>query len=117
MSTPIHYDQRLFRSVANSANGEVSGQTLFTYFQEADLLWGTYRGGAVRFGTLTGRVLTDGSLDFAYQHLNQENELMTGRCLSQPERLPDGRLRLHERWRWTCRDFSEGESVIESVLP
>jgi len=40
---------------------------------------------------------------------------MTGICTSTPEILPDGKIRLHEKWRWTSGDLSEGESVIEEV--
>jgi hypothetical protein len=40
---------------------------------------------------------------------------MTGRCVSTPEILNDGRLRLHEKWHWTCSDFSEGESIVEEI--
>jgi hypothetical protein len=42
---------------------------------------------------------------------------MTGTCISTPEILPDGRLRLHESWRWTSGDGSSGESAIEEVRP
>jgi hypothetical protein len=50
-----------------------------------------------------------------YQHLNSGGELMTGKCRSTPDILPDGRLRLRELWQWTSGDFSRGESVIEEV--
>jgi hypothetical protein len=50
-----------------------------------------------------------------YHPVNDAGELMTGRCRSTPELLPDGRLRLHERWQWTSGDGSEGESVVEEV--
>jgi hypothetical protein len=50
-----------------------------------------------------------------YQHANTAGELMTGVCRSTPELLPDGRIRLHESWRWTCKDGSSGTSVIEEV--
>jgi hypothetical protein len=54
-------------------------------------------------------------LDARYQHVNTSGELMTGQCKSTPEVLPDGRLRLHESWRWTSGDMSEGRSVVEEV--
>ena len=38
---------------------------------------------------------------------------MTGICKSVPEILPNGKLRLHEAWQWTCRDHSRGTSVLE----
>ncbi|UNI17051.1 hypothetical protein JDV02_003431 [Purpureocillium takamizusanense] len=55
------------------------------------------------------------SLDMRYHHVNREGQLMTGRCVSRPEVLPDGRLRMHETWRWTSGDESSGVSVVEEV--
>ncbi|ACM20410.1 hypothetical protein Geob_2055 [Geotalea daltonii FRC-32] len=114
MST-INYDNRYFKSISNSTNGDAGDETVFHYRQEGDLVWATYRGGQVRFGTLVAKIGCDGALDMRYQHLNDHGQLMTGVCRSVPELLPDGHLRLHEKWRWTCRDGSEGESVIEEL--
>jgi GNAT superfamily N-acetyltransferase len=111
----INYDNRRFRSVANSATGEVDAETVFSYHQQDDVVWATYEGGAIRFGTLSGRVDDEGGLDFAYQHVNRAGQIMTGVCRSTPERLVDGRLRLHEVWRWTSGDLSEGESIVEEM--
>jgi len=47
-------------------------------------------------------------------HVNRGGWLMTGRCESTPEALPDGRLRLRERWQ-SSGDGSRGESVVEEV--
>jgi hypothetical protein len=111
----INYDNRVFKSVQNSATGEVSGETLFNYHQKDDLVWAEYSGGAIRFGNLIAKVLEDNSLEMRYQHLNEKGELMTGKCFSTPEILPDGRIRLYEKWQWTSGDFSSGESVIEET--
>jgi hypothetical protein len=40
---------------------------------------------------------------------------MTGICRSTPEILPDGRIRLHEKWQWTSGDRSSGESIVEEI--
>ncbi|GAB3766795.1 n-acetylglutamate synthase [Spirosoma pomorum] len=109
------YDNKLFRSVTNTDNGEVSGDTLFHYHQQDQLVWAEYAGGAIVKGHLIATVLDDYSLDMRYQHVNKQNELMTGRCHSVPERLPDGRLRIHESWQWTSGDNSSGESIVEEV--
>lgn len=111
----INYDNRVFKSVENSASGEVSSETLFYYHQKDDLVWAEYAGGAIRFGNLIAKVLDDDSLEMCYQHLNEKGKLMTGKCFSTPEILPDGRIRLYEKWQWTSGDFSSGESVIEEV--
>lgn len=113
----INYEGRVFRSVANSEGGDVSGETVFRYHQAASVVWATYAGGAVRFGTLVATVDDDGQLDMRYQHVASGGTFRSGRCRSRPEVLPDGRLRLHERWAWTDGAVGEGESVIEEVRP
>lgn len=84
------YDGRRFASVENSNTGEVGPETVFRYRQDGDLVWATYSGGSVRFGTLIARADDEGRLDARYAHLNTSGELMTGECLSTPEVLPDG---------------------------
>lgn len=115
MTASINYHQRRFRSVSNAANGEVGAATLFQYQQDGALVWAEYRGGAIVFGTLIAKVDAQGCLDMRYQHLNVDGQLMTGRCHSTPEILPDGRLRLHEQWQWTSGDGSAGSSVVEEI--
>ena len=111
----ISYDRRIFRPVSNSETGEVGDETLFRYHQKDDIVWAEYSGGQIRFGTLIATMLDDGSLDMRYQHINAHGDLMTGVCRSTPETLPDGRIRLHEKWQWTSGDLSSGESVIEEI--
>ena len=111
----ISYDNRRFRSTANSENGEVGEETTFQYHQAGDVVWAEYSGGSILRGTIIALVLDDGSLDMRYQHINANGGLMTGRCASTPEQLPDGRLRLHETWQWTSGDLSSGESIIEEM--
>jgi hypothetical protein len=109
------YDGRLFRSVANTPNGEVNADTLFEYHQSDDLVWATYHGGEIRFGTLVGTVESDGALTFHYTHLNTAGVQMAGHCRSIPTSLQDGRVRLDETWRWLTGDRSSGSSAIEEV--
>ena len=111
----VSYDGKRFASVENSAGGEVGPETTFRYRQDGDVVWATYEGGAVRRGTLVATVDDDGRLDARYAHVNTAGELMTGECRSTPETLPDGRIRLHEDWRWTSGDRSSGRSVVEEV--
>lgn len=103
------YHNKWFRSVSNTDNGEVGAETTFHYQQAGNVVWAEYAGGSVVKGFLLATVLPDNNLDMRYQHVNQAGELMTGRCQSTPETLPDGRLRLHERWQWTSGDGSSGE--------
>lgn len=114
MSAPS-YDGRRFRAVENSASGEVGSETVFEYHQEGEAVWATYRGGDVVVGTLVATADDEGRLDMRYGHVNRSGALMTGVCETTPEVLPDGRLRLHERWRWTSGDGTSGTSTLEEL--
>ena len=111
----INYDDRYFRSLSNSASGEVDSETIFHYRQQGQIVWGTYSGGSIRFGTLIANVDDQGCLDMRYQHINDQGKLMTGICRSVPEVLPNGQLRLHESWQWTSGDHSKGDSIVEEL--
>ena len=111
----VEYGGRRFRSVENSASGEVGPETVFEYRQDGDVVSATYEGGGVRSGVLVATADGEGNLDARYAHVNASGELMTGECRTTPEVLPDGRLRLHEEWRWTSGDGSSGRSVVEEI--
>lgn len=111
----IDFDDRTFSSITNSESGDVGSDTTFHYHQQGDIVWATYQGGAVAFGTLVARVLKDGSLDMRYQHVTSDGAIKTGKCHSRPEILVDGRIRLHEQWQWTEGGTQMGESIIEEV--
>lgn len=111
----IDYNGRRFGSVKNSAGGDVGRDTVFDYRQSGDIVWAEYSGGEIVRGQLIAKADAAGVLDMRYQHVNGRGELMTGVCRSTPELLPDGRIRLNERWQWTSGDRSAGESVIEEI--
>ena len=111
----IDYNDRIFRSVSNSANGEVSQETIFHYKQVGFLVTASYRGGRIVDGSLTATTDEAGNLTMRYQHVNLDGRFLTGTCYSQPEIMANGKIRLHEKWQWTCGDYSKGESVAEET--
>ncbi len=111
----INYNDRRFRPVQNTVNGETSEETIFHYKQDGNVLTSSYSGGRIRMGQLIALVDEDGRIDMRYHQVNDRGELMTGVCRSIPEVMPNGRIRLHETWRWTSGDGSTGASVLEEV--
>lgn len=109
----INLNGRKFVSVSNTDNGEVSGQTVFHYRQQGNIVEATYSGGAIIKGYLIGKFTRSDKLYFSYQHINKEMNVHVGEAESTIEKLENGRLRLNERWRWLNRDKSEGSSVVE----
>jgi hypothetical protein len=112
-NSPINYNNRLFRPISTTDNGETSNETLFRYKQVGNILTSEYAGGNIRKGHLIGLVDENGKIEMRYHQVNEKGELMTGKCTSTPEILPNGKIRLHEKWQWTSGDRSEGESIIE----
>lgn len=112
----INYDQKIFRPISNTENGETSHDTVFVYRQNGSVLTSAYSGGKVIHGHLIGLVDEHGNIDMRYHQVNNKGELMTGKCRSTPEILPDGRMRLHETWEWTSGDCSKGQSIIEELI-
>jgi len=109
----INYNNKIFNPVFNSENGEVDLSMQFVYKQSGNIVTSSYSGGKIRSGHLIAIVDDQGWLDMRYHQVNIHGEIMTGICHSTPEILSNGKIRLHEKWKWTAGDLSEGESVLE----
>ena len=111
----INYNQKKFRAVSNSENGEIEPGVLFNYTQTGDVVTCNYSSSKIHYGHLLAKVDTEGRLDMRYHQINSNGEIMTGICVSTPELMPNGKIRLHEKWQWTSGDLSQGESILEEV--
>lgn len=111
----INYNNKKFRPIQNSENGETSEETIFHYKQVGEILTSEYSGGQIRKGHLIGLVDENGNIEMRYHQVNTKGELMTGICVSKPEILENGKIRLHETWEWTSGDRSKGQSVLEEI--
>lgn len=109
----INYNNKIFKPVSNTENGETSNETTFLYKQEGNILTSQYAGGKIISGHLIGLVDNQGNIEMRYHQVNEKGELMTGICTSKPEILENGKIRLHEIWQWTSGDLSKGNSIIE----
>lgn len=109
----INYNNKIFKPVSNTENGETSNETTFLYKQEGNILTSQYTGGKIISGHLIGLVDNLGNIEMRYHQVNEKGELMTGICTSKPEILENGKIRLHEIWQWTSGDLSKGNSIIE----
>jgi hypothetical protein len=112
----INYNNRIFKPIVNDDKGVVTNHTTFYYRQRGTVIWGTYEGGGIEVGTITGKILENGKLNFNYQHVTVKGVLMTGFCESTPEKRSNGRIRLFEKWQLRSGDKSEGVSIIEEVI-
>jgi hypothetical protein len=111
----INYNNRKFRAVSNSDNGEVSGDMVFHYKQTDNVLTCTYTGQNIVKGHLIGLVDDNGCIEMKYHQINKNGDLMTGICTSTPEEIENGKIRLHESWQWTSGNQSKGNSMLEEI--
>jgi hypothetical protein len=109
----MNYHNKKFRTLESSGNGAVTSDTLFEYKQVGNIVTARYCGGEIVSGHLIGIVAKNGCIEMRYHQVNEKNELMTGCCFSKPEVMPNGKIRLHESWKWTSGDASSGTSVLE----
>lgn len=111
----MNYNNKKFRPVANTKNGETSSETIFHYKQDGNILTSEYSGGQIIRGHLIGLVDTEGRINMRYHQVNSDGKLMTGICSSTPETIDNGKIRLHEEWTWTSGDMSSGQSILEEI--
>jgi len=109
----MNYNNKIFRPVYSTENGETSEETIFHYKQNGPIISCEYFGGSIIKGNLIGLVDQNGNIDMSYHQINSKNKIMTGVCTSKPEILSNGKIRLHENWQWTSGDLSKGHSILE----
>lgn len=109
---PPDYDGRRFRGTEYAPDEDAP---VATYRQRGDLLWAEFEGGAVRRGSLAGICSADGTLEFTYSMVLAGGTILAGHCRSTPETLPDGRIRLHERWERYGPHAATGTSQLEEL--
>lgn len=97
----INYNNKKLYQLAILKTEKLSNQTLFHYKQIGNILTSEYSGGKIKYGHLIGLVDDKGNIEMRYHQINDKNELMTGICISKPEILENGKIRLHENWEWT----------------
>jgi len=108
----INYDGRRFRAAEAGPDGQAP---VALYRQEGDLVWAEFAGGEVRRGSLAGTCAADGTIDFAYCMVRDDGRVISGRSLSTPQVLADGRIRLHETWERYGQHADRGTSYLEEV--
>ncbi len=114
--TTFDYDGKVFRSSgAAETNGADGTVPAGYYHQRGDLVWAEIAGGAVRHGSLAGVAGPDGVLRFAYSQVLADGSVVSGECVSHPQRLPDGRIRLREQWRRHSPVPKQGVSIVDEV--
>lgn len=111
----INYNGKRFKVVTNSTNGEISSDLVFSYSQHENIIFCAYSDAEIVSGHILGTVDAEGTIHLSYHQINTKNELKTGICVSTPEFMENGKIRIHEAWEWTSGDQSKGFSILEEL--
>ena len=111
----INLNNKKFRALSNSENGELPSGFTFLYKQKDNILTCIYKGGSIIEGQLMGLVQEDNTVNLAYQQINTKGELRTGICHSKLALSSHGKIRIVENWQWTTGDRSSGTSILEEI--
>ena len=111
----MNYNDKKFRPIINTENGEIYEQTIFHYKQDENVLTCEYSGEKIIVGQLLGLVDKNGNIDMRYQQINTKGQITTDIYKSKPEILQNGKIRLYEDWQWTSGNNSNGHSIIEEI--
>ncbi len=109
----INYDGMCFRSTEKHQDGT---SVTAAYHQDGDLVWAESSGGNVRHCLLAGVCGHDGVITIGYTMILNTGQLVIGHCVSQPELLEDGRIRLREEWQRYNPVADSGVSYIEEAI-
>jgi NAD(P)H dehydrogenase (quinone) len=71
----MNYNNKKFRTLSNTENGETSNETLFHYKQVGNILTSEYSGGKIKYGHLIGLVDHLGTIEMRYHQINDMNRL------------------------------------------
>ena len=99
--------------VGTAAAGVVNAETIFEFHQSGSQIWCRYAGGDVIDGFLLGNLVGD-MVRFAYVQCDRQGRLDTGMSEGDLSRTGDGRIQMHERFRWLTREGS-GTNLFEEL--
>lgn len=111
----IDYNNRRFKVIGNAESGDVFNDLIFHYKQMGNVLTCSYNDKKIRSGHLIGLVDKTGLIDMRYHQVSTEGIIKTGKCLSTPTILENGKIKLHEKWQWTSGDMGNGESFLIEI--
>lgn len=101
----------------NNASGLSSAETIFHYFQEGNIISGSYKGGEVQSGSLVGRQTATNKIELRFQCITRAGILMSGRSTGTISKNEEGLLKLDFDWHWLDGDQSGGTSHYIEFSP
>ena len=110
----MNLHNRTFRTAENK-HGVSSGETIFHYSQEGDIVTGTYAGGKIKRGQILGRQVSPNTIHLLYHCLTTDGLLMAGESEGVLSINENGAMEIAFDWQWLNGDRSGGKSHYVEV--
>jgi len=95
----IDFNNKAFKLLRNSSNGQVDNDTIFRYKQEGTLVTADYYGGSIIYGKIIARLESD-TLLMLYNCLTDDSILKAGKATGLVSINSDGKIKLELDWQW-----------------
>ena len=105
----LSINNKQFITTGNES-GLSSDETVFYYYENNDVVTGSYKGGAITAGQIVGRRLPNNRLELAFQCVTEAGELKSGQSKGVISTNSEGKLALSFDWFWLNGDKSGGKS-------
>lgn len=105
-------NKKRFKSTKSDGQEVIDIKTIFNFFQEGNILWAEYSGGKISKGYLHGKIINDDHMDFLFNHINSNNEYMTGRCTFQ---ISTERSQIHFETIWSFTNKYFGKIKVQLI--
>ncbi len=110
----FNFNHKNFALLQNSANGKVTGETVFKYKQNGDLVTADYSGGTIKYGKIIA-ILKGDELEMIYQCVTTDNQLKAGKAIAKITLTDDGNMKLSLNWEWLADGNEKGKSEYIEV--
>jgi hypothetical protein len=111
-TTQYNFHKKQFKVIKNDGvDVEVTTETIFTFFQNAELIYAEYKGGKVKYGEIFGLIEND-TVYFYYTQVNDEAGKNQGSSTDEIKLLDNNKLQLIDRWEWKNKS-GQGLCIME----
>jgi len=109
-------DQKQFKLLHNSNNGEVSEDTIFNFSQKDHLITASYSGGSIIYGNIVATPLSANQLKLFYHCMTKEGVVKAGKAIAEITKTKENLLHLQLNWQWLEGNQKEGTSSYLEVV-
>jgi len=110
----INLDKVKMIVIQTAKNGVVNNDTIFTFTQDDNIVYGEYVGGKIKKGFLVGQN-NNNVLKFSYCQLQTDGILDNGLSSCEISIDMTGKIRLVEHFEWKSRPGELGVNIFQEI--